>query len=540
MTYDSERVKAGRRPITVVEIDLDYCANTYGTSPCTAAVGVTGSQKCFNCFATCQDKPNFSKTTKTYTFTELNALLPLGQNVFPCIRSVDIAPTQLKPSGFAVSAAVTVVLDDFPHHDRGIDPYVGGRSYDPNTQGTFFGKLKARNPYVVNRVMRVKTGYIDDGRTIVSLTRTYFIDRIEGPDNNGAVRIIGKDILRFSEIEQSMCPRPPTASLSALIGSGPAVFVGTPAGSGANYPTAGYLSIGDEIIEYTRSGDTFTTVNRGAFYITGSNHPAGAAIQECFPYGTNTKLVSKIKSLLVDYAGIDASYIDYAAWEAECDAYINSVAADGLVSEPESVKTLIEELLDTFGCALWWDELDAKIKFKVLAATAPATVTLNEAQHILEGSMTVKMLEKERISRIQINYATLKSTTTLASELKPEISNCTKALLTIDSTSEGGNEYGGKAQKSIVTRWMSDVVTPTSVQDIENRYLSRYTQVPREVTFKLDAKDATLRTGDLVNIQSRLLQSPDGSSSPIKFLVTEFRETNVGSQYQYTALEMGS
>jgi hypothetical protein len=48
---------------TYFEIDLPRCANTYGVSPCTATVGAdspdTGTDKCFNSRASCQDLPNF-------------------------------------------------------------------------------------------------------------------------------------------------------------------------------------------------------------------------------------------------------------------------------------------------------------------------------------------------------------------------------------------------------------------------------------------------------------------------------------------------
>lgn len=50
----------GREPIEVVEIVLPKCANVYGVAPCTATLG--GSQKCYNCRATCQDPDNYRDT----------------------------------------------------------------------------------------------------------------------------------------------------------------------------------------------------------------------------------------------------------------------------------------------------------------------------------------------------------------------------------------------------------------------------------------------------------------------------------------------
>ena len=38
------------------------------------------------------------------------------------------------------------------------DPYVSERTYIPITRGTYFGKLKARNPFYNGRIMRVYSG----------------------------------------------------------------------------------------------------------------------------------------------------------------------------------------------------------------------------------------------------------------------------------------------------------------------------------------------------------------------------------------------
>lgn len=542
-TYDDLRIKVGRRPITVVELDLDFCNNLYGSSPCTASVGVTGTQECFNCFATCQDTANFDRGTKTYKFTEANSFLPIGETIYPCITSVDIAPTQLKPGAFSVSASVTVALQDFPHHDRGVDPYWYLRFYNPIEQGTFFGKLRARNPNVANRVMRVKTGYVDADRTVYTLTRTYFIDRIEGPDASGRVKIVGKDLLRFEEIAKTKVPKLPTAFLDITIGTAPTTVNVTPSGAGANYETSGRLAIDEELVDYTRSGDTFTITARNREATTAAVHAAGTPVIDVFPNTSGAKkIVLNIKNLLLA-AGIDSSYIPYSAWETECDTYISPFASETAVAAPESVKTLIEEMLEEFGCSLWWDELDAQLKFKVLSTGASATASLNDTEHILKGSMVVKTLEKERITRVQINYGILKkgALPNSVSTLTRDTENTSISRLYIDTAAENPNLYGGSIQKTIVSRWLSynaHLVSGNQVQKIADRYLARYVPSIREVSFSLDAKDSTIRTGNVIEITSRMLQAFDGTQSPVKFIVTEFREVVPGSHYKYTALEL--
>lgn len=48
-----------RELLQIVELDVNYCNLTYGTSPCTAVLGTDGVRKCYNTFKTCQDTEHF-------------------------------------------------------------------------------------------------------------------------------------------------------------------------------------------------------------------------------------------------------------------------------------------------------------------------------------------------------------------------------------------------------------------------------------------------------------------------------------------------
>lgn len=50
-----------------LELELNQCANVYGQAPCTA-VGSPGFE-CYNCYSTCQDKPNYIVTTGKVNFS---------------------------------------------------------------------------------------------------------------------------------------------------------------------------------------------------------------------------------------------------------------------------------------------------------------------------------------------------------------------------------------------------------------------------------------------------------------------------------------
>lgn len=527
-SFESLRATVGREPITVVEIDLDYCQNAYGDSPCTALLGTTGTTKCFNTFKTCQDQANYLKGTKTYKFCSNTAFLPIGEQIYPCIIDVDVAPTQLKPEGFAVSPSVTVTFQDFPHGDRGTDPYITEREYTPT--GTFFGKLRARNPYLINRVMRVKTGYIDRDRTIYSQTRTYFIDRMEGPDSKGRVRIIGKDILKLADSDKAKVPVEEKSMLYGALETGIDVLRLRPEGIGEEFPSSGTIRIEDEILTYAgRDGDLLTGLVRGTDGTVEAAHEVDAKVQRCVRF-TNESVPNIINTLLTTYTNIDSAYIPLSDWVEEADTWLGSFTSSVLLSEPKGVREVIEEILSATGSALWWDDIDAEIKFKVIVPfiNLGDVPVIDETSNILAGSVTVRDLEKERVSRAITYFG----------EISPiedvEKNNFKNIVVQIDSA-EGENAYGVSITKEILSRW-----TPSEAyaNAIGNRYLYRKRFTPREVKVRLDEKDGALKTGDLRDISSRLLQDFYGSTALIRFIVTETRTVEIGTSLEYTMLQV--
>lgn len=243
MTYAVEKVKAGRRPFSVVELDLDACSLTYSNAPCTASL--TGSNgKCFNTFATCQDTANFDLETKTYSFCSPEIGKSRAYDAIPSVRKIDVTPMKLDPGlSLGKRGAAKITFQDHPHHDRGVDKYAleradgtaGVPAYTPHDQGSFWGKLTARNPHHVARIMRLKTGFIPwdqdlnpSNQASVSaaaaiadvLTRTYAIEQIDGPDASGRVTVTGKDLLKLADDERAECPERNTGVLVGRLESG--------------------------------------------------------------------------------------------------------------------------------------------------------------------------------------------------------------------------------------------------------------------------------------------------------------------------------
>ncbi|MEZ5781151.1 MAG: hypothetical protein R3D70_05820 [Rhizobiaceae bacterium] len=279
-----------------------------------------------------------------------------------------------------------------------------------------------------------------------------------------------------------------------------------------------------------KSGDTLSGLTRSSEGTVAAEHDAGGVVQLCVRYEDKT-LPEILYDLLVNRAGINPVYIPLSDWEDEAITWLGSFTCTVLLSKPTGVRELIKEIIEGAGFILWWDDIDAEVKFKAIVPPLPFALppVFNEREHFLAGSISVKDLPKERLSRV----ATYFMPNGAIVDLKPE--NFRAVSLQVDTTGEGVNAYGTSNTRTILNRWVPSLQV---ADEVGLRLLKRYRNTPRQVTFRIDAKDATLRTGNLIDISSRLVQAEDGLPRLIRCLVTESREVEQGSQYEYVALQV--
>lgn len=244
------------RILTYVEIDIDYCALTYGVSPCTAALGVTGDKKCFNTPGTCQDRVDFTNAPVTLRFAVPTDYLPLDIEAVPSITSVSFTPgTVSLGEDLGQRATLSIGLMDHPWSDTGpgYDKYYAERDYDPYKQGSYWGKFRARNPFVRGRPLRLIRGRV--GQALADMeTRHYIIDSFDGPTPTGTFTLTAKDVLKLADGDRAQAPHLSDGFLVANITDTDQELVLSPLGIGdLEYPLAGYVSLGGkEIVSFTR------------------------------------------------------------------------------------------------------------------------------------------------------------------------------------------------------------------------------------------------------------------------------------------------
>ena len=492
----------------------------------------TADDLCFNTFGTCQDTANFNKEVRTLRFIDTLQRPYQFLDSYPAIVSVRYAPTVLKPGGnLSVRGQVTVTLQDFTTTDNELDDYVRERSFNPEDQGTFFGKLKARSQYYIGRPMRVLEGYLDDASLSDFRAREYIIDDISGPTANGQVIIKGKDILSLAADVRAKCPTASTGTVAVAVTVG-AGTVTVSTGDGAQYdPTAvdKHIRINDEIMRVDSRATDVLTVTRGQGGTDPAAHAIGDGIQACKTY-EDEPVIDVIDDLLQNFANIPASFIPYTDWEAEEAESLSGYNMETIITEPTGVLSLLKEIAEITLIDLWYDDVSQEIKLKLQTPFTEVTETVNDNEDILKGSLKVRDLNNQRLTRVLIYYGIRN----YAEKLK-DAENFSLINFEIEADKEGVNKYNDERIKVIYSRWF-DSTNTTQVELTSTRLLTRFGITPKQIAFNLDAKDVErLTTGDVFDLTSRIEQDTDGSDATNRYQVTETKALKSSSQYAYKA-----
>jgi hypothetical protein len=520
----------------------------YGTFDMSAA--------CYNTYKTCQDKANYNKATKTFNFFQPHSNLPIGIEGFPCIvGNPTTTPTRITPDkGLGWRGSISIRMQDFPHHDRGIDPYFATRTYDASSQGTFFGKLKARNPYYKGRLMRLLVGYINDDFSWIDFeTRTYVIDKIDGPDGNGRVTISGKDILELADDKRAQIPAPSSGSLSVDYTAGVSTTLVLQSGEGVDYSIdpytgnsisviyPGYVRVGDNVLKYTGvSTDTLTGVVGGQFGSTDSDLSIDDQVQLCV-YFNSVNVVDILNYVLRNYANIPEEYIPYDAgrdtptgiddeWDLEKADWLSANDLTHVITEPTGVNSLIVKLMEQNLIYIWWDEINRKIKLKAIAPALKneSPIAISDTYDIVENSMSVVDDPKDRISQLWVYYDKIDITG------DNEPNNYRIWEIQADPDSEGVNAHGEKSVKVIYADWLRSA-NAGLVVTLAGRLLNRFNETPKTVKFSLDARKNDIWTGDNSILNSRMFQGFDGANVLQKIQILQALEKEPGHLYEYIA-----
>lgn len=531
MSFELERV-------TVLELDLDKCDNTYGIAPCTAT-GAPG-EECYNTWPTCQDKVNFVKTLKTWKFCNAGAAVPPGEQIRPYIEKIATAATEINlEKGLAPRAKVTVRLADEPGSDIEADPYHANRATP--AQGSFFARLLARNRNYAGRFARLKTAYFTAGWSEPDFTsELYIIEKIDGPDSKARVSITLKDPIKLTD--RAKVPAPSSGLLSTDITAGSATLP-LRDGDGAGYTSSGHVRIGDEIIKYTtNSGDVLGGLTRAQFGTTANEADAGDGVQICKVY-EGQQPWQVLEDLLLS-SGLPAANIDSTGFQSEDDTWLgDGWEITACLSEPEKASKQLAELVVQVGGYMWFDPKTQKASFRILAPLHPeesVVATLTDEAAIIDGSVKITVLEDLRRTQQQIWYDRVSATAD-----GDEAKNFRRVRYHVDADAESANDYNDSRPEVVYSRWYT-AANDAAVGTVASHRIGYYRDAPRNIEVAVDAKDADIREGDYVDAETAGLTDVTGAAELARCLVLKrkdeggrirlrLRVLNFGARYAFIA-----
>lgn len=520
----------------IATVTKDWTTNPDATSTYTI---INRPIACRNTNNTCQDLANYDgSTTKTIEFCDKDISI-VGYPMHPLLESAKLSPTKIvKNKALGKRAQISLTCRDEGTQnlvdDADLDPYWATRTGTP--QGTFWRKLKAIFKYYNGSALRVKTTYISDPYDPTDcVTRNYILDDIQGPNKSGQVTLIARDILKLADDKRAKWPVATTGVLAAAMTISSTASFTLTNGAGQYTNTGAYIRIGDEVIQYTSGSDSGAdyiiagTITRGAYGTTAAAHSLGDSAQLCYELNA-TNIVDFLEVLLFTAAPIPSGYKD-TGWATEKADWFTSTNLVGLITKPEGVTKLIEELQEHHALFyIWWNEITQKIMLKAVAPTPVTTTTLNDSENIIEV-LSVKEGSQDRVTRSYVLFGPHNPIKT------DDFEDYKTAFVKIDADAENAAQYGDVREVVAKARFLTS--EGLAVQ-FGTRKLARYRDPPKILEVILDAKDTDLWTGDITNVSTRCLQDVDGSNKELLmqvFSVQEITTKQPGTHYKYEMVD---
>lgn len=504
------------KSVSYIELDIPFCSLVYGTAPCTASIPTTGAIKCYNSIKTCQDRDHFTESEVTLRFGKPTAYLPKEIDCIPNVQEISFTPATISlGENLGTRATLSVSFFDEPHSDtgEGFDKYLADRDYNPWEQGTFWGKFRARQPFLRGRSIRWITGLEGDDLADME-TRHFVVESFDGPTPDGKYTLVAKDVLKLVDGDRALAPAASTGFLVTGIASGGSSATLSPSGVGnLEYAASGYLAFGGkEIIAFTRSGDTLTLTARGQL---------GGGVAQAFNAQDRIQTVLRyvsqdpadiIYDLMVNYAGVPAGFITLTDWQTETATFLARLYS-AVICEPTSVATLISELIQQAGLCIWWDGIAQKIRLQVLRGIV-TDAALFTPDNTIAGSLTVKEQPDKRISQVLTYFGQINPLKQLS-----DLDNYRSSSLVIDEDAE--EDYGGPVIKKILSRWIPATGGRTVADRLGSLLLSRYRDPPRRLTFDLSRYASTdIFLGGGYRVSAHCFQDETGALVEVPVQVT--------------------
>jgi len=466
----------------------------------------------------CSSDDTYSATDKI-SFDFPNTQLETNRIFYSGFASWSHSPSVIDPGqSMGKRSGGSVTLKDGRDTDVYV-PYPGRRSL----QGTLFNKWLARHPNFSGRPIEILTGFdplnFDEDNFI---TRKYVIDTHSL--NDGLMSFTYKDPLILTEDKKAKAPIASLGVLSVIVDnlSTTITYTGAPAFDYGPATTTVFVRIDSEVIECTvLSSFVLTIVNRGV-KSTEKEHSINSTVQSCLVY-TTENVVDIIVDLMTNYTEIDSSFFDDYSGVIADTSTINLTT---IISKPEAVNNLINELIKNGDLTMFYSETEHVIKIKLISDENPSSISINEDDHIYKNSIKVDENIKNQFTRYTVGWAVNDITKTKDDEYFSII------YQSINLTQEQPEKKGEiNEKKTFYNRWLTDsnddVIIGTS---IAQKLIDRTNKAPEVFTIELDVESAfstqgaTMDLGTIFNLSTSRRVNPDGSNKADNYQVLSMKD----------------
>lgn len=547
MSYDDLKQEFGRRPFEWVRLHLEACklrfgqTNEHGTCP-------ASGEPCFQGWETCKAKSAYAPGPFTVTFCTPVADMPDDLDFIPFLKTARPKAGMPEPMrSLGERGSITFTFLDAPHDDVGIDPYVEQRDYDPLERGTFWPRFRARFPHYQSRLIEWGQGFLsDEGYDEANFkVRTYVIDRLDGWGRRD-VQIVAKDPLKLADDNRAQYPSPSRGVLAheILAESPPStidIFTPDPGEYAIEDFEPGYsaVRIGDQCFRYSgvvpiTGGVRLTgvTTELGDGYSTEpDDHDVDDGVQKCIWY-RQLKAIEIFRILLERGANVPGGFIPYSTWDARYTLWLPGLRLTRLVTEPEGVRSQIDEIIPQSGTwALWWDEVAQQIQYEpVRPADIDEIISeFSDDDNLVENSVSLKDEPNELCNELYYMFGQRDPT-----KDEDEVGNYRQGFLDIDADSQSPREVGERRSETIYCRW-HPIGNRAELMRLSFYVLKTRAKVPFRVEFQVDRKDDDAKTGQFVDLTSTYIV--DRFGLPRTTRVRLIQATSSGDKVSFTARE---
>jgi hypothetical protein len=466
----------------------------------------------------------------TYTFSPKGLVPPLGSGGIPILVSYNTQPARLAiSSGLGIRERVGIKLCDFIN-----DGDVAGGVTEAET--TFWRVFRARIPALTGRPLRIIEGELDAGVFTPQRTLHYIVRKIEGPQSDGSVTIQAEDLTGTLARGNAQCPVASRVELAEDIDEFATTAQVTNSSDLSSWDASGWLRIGDEAMQYTISGSPgawyLTFTERGALGTVADEHNFEAGIQP-LTYWDDQRLCDIIYDLLVNYAGIPSSQIDFAQWE-ELDDELLVFRLTTVIWNPTNIESLLSDLLKIFPLTIWYDPVGPTwgfLPFDQIALSQPQAIVITDQNGLSAGSLSIKEDPDVAWTRL-FAYHGIRSWEMDTNSIQTYL----VARLFINAEAEGPTQRGRAKVRLLTVRWLPQDQR-VSVDRIGQALQRQGAKDQRTISMRLPASFG-LGIGDSFVLRSEHFVQADGSVADLLLLITSIDRADHSSWVEVECMDM--